>query len=116
MKAEPKIPVELACRNLWNFYALGHYDSALFDKFATVIVKHHESLQEVDVANALRAFAYYKHTSSEPAGACLESLVRRTIRSAHEWKLQTLAVVTNALADLDIQNTTVFAIVKNVIV
>ncbi len=38
-----------------------------------------------------------------------------TIRHAKDYKLQSLAVITNALADLDVQNTTVFTIVKNVI-
>jgi hypothetical protein len=27
LKAEPVLPVDLACRNLWNLYALDYYDA-----------------------------------------------------------------------------------------
>ena len=56
------LPVDLACRNLWNFYALEHYDPQLFDKFAEIIFKNHDKVSEVDVANALSAFMHFKHT------------------------------------------------------
>lgn len=42
--AEPVLSVDQACRNLWNFYALDHYDPKLFDKLGEVIVKHHDKL------------------------------------------------------------------------
>jgi hypothetical protein len=45
----------------------------------------------------------------------LERLVRTSIRNAKDWKLQTLAVVTNALADMEVQNVTLFTIVKNIV-
>lgn len=65
LKAELVLPVDLACRNLWNFYALNHYDGELFDQFGALIVKNHDKLSEIDIANALRAFAYFKHTGTE---------------------------------------------------
>lgn len=80
LKAEPSLPVELACRNLWHFYSLNHYDPALLDSFGTIIVKNHDKLSEVDIANAVRAFAHFKHVESEQAGATLESLVRSSIK------------------------------------
>ena len=41
LKAEPVIPLDKTCRNLWNLYALDHYDPELFDKFGEIIVKNH---------------------------------------------------------------------------
>ena len=62
LKSELALPVDIACRNLWNFYALEYYDSQLFDKFSDIIVKNHEKVSELDVANALSAFLHFKHT------------------------------------------------------
>ena len=87
MKAEPALPFELACRNLWNLYSLDHHDKELFDKFAVLIAKNHDQLMEIDVANALRAFSHFHHTDSEAAASCLESLVKVTIRQANSWRL-----------------------------
>jgi len=41
--------------------------------------------------------------------------VRRSIREIQGWRMQTIAQVANSLADLDVKNTTIFAIIKNVI-
>ena len=67
------------------------------------------------MANALRAFAHFQHTKTEQAATTLESLVRRSIREIQGWRMQTIAQVANSLAELDVKNTTIFAIIKNVI-
>lgn len=59
-------------------------------------------MKEVDVANALRSFAHFKHFGTETALSCLESLVRTTIKSAQGYKLKTLAVISNSLAELNV--------------
>ncbi len=109
------MPVDMACRNLWNFYSLNYYDRQLFDMISDIIVKNHDKVSELDVANALSSFLHFKHTESPSAIACLESLIRTTIRNAKSYKLQTLAVISNALADMEIQNVTYFNIIKNII-
>jgi hypothetical protein len=110
--SEPAIPIEQAGRNLWNMYALEHYDERLYDKLGKVLVQNYDKLGEIDVANAFRAFAHYKHTHTEQAAETLESLVRTTIRNLSGWKVQSIAVVCNSLAELDITNPTVYTIVK----
>jgi hypothetical protein len=40
-------------------------------------------------------------------------MIRITIRQCENWKFQTLAVVSNSLAELEVQNKTVFTIIKN---
>jgi hypothetical protein len=72
-------------------------------------------LSELDVANALSAFLHFKHSTSPSAVSCLESLIRTTIRNAKSYKMQTIGVISNALAEMEIQNTTYFNIVKNII-
>ena len=42
LQTDLAIPVDLVCRNLWNFYSLDHYDPKLFDKFSDIIVKNHD--------------------------------------------------------------------------
>ena len=115
LKSELALSSDLACRNLWNFYALNYYEPELFDLLGSIIVKHHDKLSEIDVANAFKAFAFFKHTQTEQAAITLESLVRRTIREVNGWRMQTIAQVSNSLADLDVQNTTIFGIIKNII-
>ncbi len=62
LKNELVLPVDLACRNLWNFYSLDYYDPKLFDMFSEIIVKNHEKVSEIDVANALSSFLHFKHS------------------------------------------------------
>jgi hypothetical protein len=102
IKSEVTLSSEIACRNLWNFYAVNYYDPELFDIFGKVIVKNHEILSEIDVANAFRAFAHFKHTGTPQAEATLESLVRRSIRDLQSWRMQTIAQVSNSLAELEV--------------
>lgn len=111
MKREVVLPLPLVCRNLWNFYALEFYDSELFDKFGKIIVKNYKDLNELDVANAMKAFAYFKHMNYE----CMESLIKITIQNCQDYKMKTLAVIANSLAELDIKNKTVFNIIKTTI-
>ena len=46
----------------------------------------------------------------------LEGLIKNTIQNANEFRYQSLAVVANSLAELDIKNQTVFQIIKTVLV
>ena len=116
LKSEVALPVSSACRNLWNFQALNYYDKDMFDLFGKIIVKNFDQLSEIDVANSLSSFAHFKHINTDQAATTLECLVRTTIRHAKDYGLQSLAVITNALAELEVKNTTVFSIVKNVII
>jgi ribosomal protein L25 (general stress protein Ctc) len=68
-------------------------------------------MNELDVANAMRAFAHFKYINYE----AMESLIKVSIKHAQEYKLQSLAVITNSLAQLDIQNGTYFSIIKNIL-
>ena len=113
LKAEPALTVGFASRNLWNLYALNYYDKKLFDKFGSIIVKDFKDMREVDVANALCAFAHFKHMDTEIAAETLESLIKISIRNIMNYKTQSIAVITNALADLEVKNTTIFSIVKS---
>ena len=70
--------------------------------FSDIIVKNHDKVSELDVANALSSFLHFKHSSSDSAIACLDSLIRTTIRNAKSYKLQTLGVISNALAEMEI--------------
>ena len=65
LKSEHALPVDIACRNLWNFQQLNFYDKDLFDKFGGIIVKDFDQMSEVDVANSLSSFARFKHMGTE---------------------------------------------------
>lgn len=69
-------------------------------------------LNEIDVANAIRAFAYFNHVDFKT----MESLIKVTIKNCSEYKLQSLAVISNSMAQLGIQNKTFFEIVKTVLI
>lgn len=57
---EPKLEPRMACRNLWNLYALDHRSEAGLKFFAEVIHNSDPStLNELDLANSLRAFAHF---------------------------------------------------------
>jgi len=57
---EPKLETYIACRNLWNLYALGRRSEAGLKLFAEVIQNSDPSkLNELDLANSLRAFAHF---------------------------------------------------------
>jgi hypothetical protein len=63
--SEPTISVDSAARNLWNMYALNHYNQHLFDKLGKVLSDNYKEVSELDVANALRAFAHFKHMDTD---------------------------------------------------
>ena len=109
---EPKIDTYTACRNLWNLYALDHKNEVAVQKFSEVIVAADASkLNELDIANSLRAFAHFQHVDLD----CIEVLLKQTIRRAQEFKLQSLAVIANSLADLDVANPTFLEITKQIL-
>ena len=57
---EPKLEPRIACRNLWNLFALGHKSEAGLKLFADVIQNSDPSkLNVLDLANSLRAFAHF---------------------------------------------------------
>jgi hypothetical protein len=87
LKSELVLPVDIACRNLWNFQALNYYDKAMFDLFGKIIVKNFGALSEVDVANSLSSFAHFKHIDTSQAAETLESLVKVTIRNCKDYRL-----------------------------
>ena len=87
LKSELVLPVDLVCRNLWNFQSLNYYDKAMFDLFGKIIVKNYDTLSEVDVANSLSSFAHFKHIDTSQAAATLESLVKITIRNCKDYRL-----------------------------
>ncbi len=109
---EPKLEVRIACRNLWNLFALDHKSEAGLKLFADVIQKGDSSkLNELDLANSLRAFAHFQYVNFD----CLEMLLKQSIRSASEMKLKSLAVVVNSFAELDVTNPTLLTITKEIL-
>lgn len=57
---EPKLDTYLACRNLWNLYALDTKHEVAMQKFAECIFASDVSkMKELDIANAIRAFAHF---------------------------------------------------------
>ena len=61
LKSEPKLEIRLACRNLWNLFALDYKSQDALKLFADVILRVGEpyKLNELDIANSLRAFAHF---------------------------------------------------------
>jgi len=67
-----------------------------------------DKLHDLDIANAVRSFAHFEHVDYD----CLEVLLKQTIRRADQLNMQTLAVILNSFADMDISNPTLLAISK----
>ena len=109
---EPGLNSYLATRNLWNIYMLNYnYEQAL-ERFSQVIRETEpDKLSELDIADALRALAHFQHMDYD----CLEVLLKQSIKRADKFKLQTLAVVLNAYAELEIVNPTLLTIAKQTI-
>ena len=60
LKKEPKLPMKIAARNLWNLFALDHKSEDALIMFTNVYLQAKpEDLNELDIANALRAFAHF---------------------------------------------------------
>ena len=68
-------------------------------------------LNELDLANSLRAFAHFQSVNFD----CLEMLLKQSIRNASEMKLRSLAVVVNSFAELDVTNPTLLTITKEIL-
>lgn len=102
----------MACRNLWNLYAFDYYDKQALERFSQVIIEAKpDQLNELDIADAVRSFAHFKHMDYD----VLEVLLKQSIRRADTFKLQTLSVILNSFAELDIQNPTLLAISKQIL-
>ena len=100
---EPMLPHGLACRNLWNLYALDHYREDALQKLSDIVHQTNpDKLYEIDIAHTLRAFSHFRFKRYE----CIESLLKTTIRKADLFKVQTLADVIHSLAELEITNPT----------
>lgn len=60
LKKEPKLPIKIAARNLWNLFALDYKSEEALLMFTDVYLRAKpEDLNELDIANALRAFAHF---------------------------------------------------------
>lgn len=94
-------------------FALDHKSNVALKLFADVILRVGEpyKLNELDIANSLRAFAHFQYVNYD----CLELLLKQTIRSASEMKLRSLAVIVNSFAELDVINPTLLGITREIL-
>ena len=59
-KREPVLTVKTAARNLWNLYSLDHRSEDGLKLFTQVLLNaRSEEFNELDIANALRAYAHF---------------------------------------------------------
>ena len=106
---EPKLSYVVASKNLWNLYALDHFNKVAVDCFTRVIVDTKpELIKPIDIASAMRAYAHFQHLDYD----CMEMLLKIAISRTREFNLQTLAVTLNSFAELDITNETLLQISK----
>ena len=106
---EPQLSYTVACRNLWNLFALDHESKVGMDCFTQALLNTKpELIKPIDVASAMRSFAHFQYVNYD----CIEVLLKITIRNTQDFKMQTLAVTINSLADLDITNPTLLLITK----
>ena len=110
LKKEPKLDVKLACRNLWNLFALDHRSEVGLQLFAEVLLRVGEAykLTELDLANSIRAFSHFQYKHER----CIELLLKQSIKTANEMDLRSLAVIVSSFVDLGIPNPTLLAITK----
>ena len=109
---EPKLETRVACRNLWNLFALDYKCPKALARFSQVIIDAKpEELNEMDIANSLRAFATFEHVDY----ACLEKLIKCTIIKIISFNTRSHASILSSLADLDIHNPTLLTISKEII-
>ena len=109
---EPKITSYTAARNLWNLFAIDYFDKQAMERFSQVLLDcEPEKLHHLDIANALRSFAHFHYLDYD----CLEVLIKETIKRAEKFEMQTLAVILNSLAALDISNPTLLTICKHIL-
>ena len=112
MVKEPQLSYVIACKNLWNLYALDHFNKVAMDCFTQVILSTKpELIKPIDVASALRSYAHFQHLNYD----CIEVLLKISINRATDFNMQTLAVTVNSLAELDITNPTLLQITKQIL-
>ena len=110
--SEPVIDRVTACRNLWNLQALDYRSDVAIKRFCeTIVASDGATLGEIDIANALCSLAHFQNVHYD----CIVKLIEQSIRRAQDFKLQTLAVIVNSLADLDVANPTLLEIVKQIL-
>ena len=57
---EPKLSFVVASKNLWNLYALDHFNKVAVDCFTRVILDtKQEMIKPIDIASAMRAYAHF---------------------------------------------------------
>jgi hypothetical protein len=98
-ETDDMIPIH-ACRNLWNLAELRYYNEAAFKELTGVVMRNQDRLNDVDVANCVKAFSTFQHLDYD----ALEMLLKQSIRHATEMKLFSLAVILDSFAELDIRN------------
>lgn len=88
------------CRNLWNFYALDFKSVDALDHFTKIILQNQDKIGERDVANSVKAFAYFEYFNYD----CLEMLLKWSIKNAQKIRPFSLAVTVDAFAQLEVYN------------
>ena len=110
---EPKLETRIACRNLWNLFALNYKCPKALARFSSVITSANmDELNELDIANSLRAFATFEHVDY----ICLEKLIKCSIIKITSFNIRSHASILSSLADLDIHNPTLLTISKELII
>lgn len=71
-----------------------------------------DELNEMDIANSLRAFASFEHVDY----ACLEKLIKCSIIKITSFNTRSHASILSSLADLDIHNPTLLTISREIII
>ena len=111
LKSHDSLPVKLIARNFWNFYELNHYDKALFEHFCETILSTEDKFHHQDISNTIQALGHFEHLNFK----VMELLIKQTIKDCENFKLQSLAIISNSLADLGVKNDTLFAAIAKVI-
>lgn len=113
MKKEPKLDVKLACRNLWNLYALNHRSEVGLKLFSEILLRVGDAYThtEVDLATAVKCFAHFQYKDE----ACIELLLRHTIRQADDMSVRSLASIVKSFADLGNAHPTLMGITREIL-
>ena len=82
------------------------------ERFSKVILDTEPSkLHDLDIANAVRAFSHFNYIDYD----CLEVCLKQSIRRADKLPMQTLAVILNSFAEMEVSNPTLLEISKQVL-
>jgi len=76
-----------------------------------ILTSQADKLHDLDIANAVRCFAHFQQMNYD----CLEVLLKQSIKRAENFNMQTLAVILNSFAELDIHNPTLLSIAQQII-